>query len=279
MQADPENRPTKDTLATSPGRLRIGAAVVVAVGLLLWYMTAGEPEPVAPQPEPVAVVQAAPSPTPDIPQPAPQPETPAAEPLPAEPPASLETSDEELRQRLDPAEDAQLLQSTLSADNLIERVTAAVDNLSRGIVIYKLLPVAPPKGKFAVTGSEDQLTIDPVSYRRYDDYARQIESMDTRQLVATFHRFRPLLETAYAGLGYEAADFDNALIRALDNIIDTPRLDGPIAVRKSAANYKFVDPELERKTALQKQLLRMGPDNTVRLQTQARALRQALLAQ
>ena len=138
--------------------------------------------------------------------------------------------------------------------------------------------MTPPRGKFSVTRSDDRLTINPASYKRYDDYARTIENLNTGILVETFHRFRPLLEATYAELGYEADDFDNALIRALDNILATPRIDAPIAVRKSEAIHKFLDPDLERRTALQKQLLRMGPDNTARIQSQARALREALLA-
>ena len=39
-----------------------------------------------------------------------------------------------------------------------------------------------------------------------------------------------------------------------------------------------MDPDLEQRTALEKQLLRMGPENVARIQEQARALRTALLA-
>jgi hypothetical protein len=43
--------------------------------------------------------------------------------------------------------------------------------------------------------------------------------------------------------------------------------------------YVFADPALENLPTVQKQLLRMGPDNISRIKQQARALREGLLAQ
>jgi hypothetical protein len=43
--------------------------------------------------------------------------------------------------------------------------------------------------------------------------------------------------------------------------------------------YVYADPALEILPALQKQLLRVGPDNLRRIKQQARVLREGLLAQ
>ena len=194
------------------------------------------------------------------------------------PPSTLETSDEELRERLADVSDSTLLESALVTDNLVERGTALVDSFSRGVLMPKLLPLPAPAGPFAVTETEGVVTIDPASYERYDDHASTIEALDTETLVTTFHRFRPLLEETYASLGYEADDFDNALIRALDRVLDTPEIDAPIPVEKHEAIYRFADPDLEQRPGVQKQLLRMGPENIARIKRQASALREALLA-
>jgi len=42
-------------------------------------------------------------------------------------------------------------------------------------------------------------------------------------------------------------------------------------------NYKFADPSLEALSPLQKQLVRMGPTNTKRVQDKAKEIRGALL--
>jgi hypothetical protein len=41
--------------------------------------------------------------------------------------------------------------------------------------------------------------------------------------------------------------------------------------------YRYADPQLEELVPLQKQLLRMGPENIRRIKLQARALREGLL--
>jgi hypothetical protein len=190
---------------------------------------------------------------------------------------TLAASDDPLREILAPAL-AGPLETALQAENLIERGAAIVDGLSRGVLQYKLLPVMPPEGKFAVRKRGNQAVMDPAGYARYDAYARAIESLDTDILVQSFDRFRPLLEEAYGMLGYAPEQLDNALIRGLDRIIEAPVIETPLQVRKVEAVYKYEDPELERLPEVHKQLLRMGPENTRRIQSQAVALRERLLS-
>ncbi|MDJ0877160.1 MAG: DUF3014 domain-containing protein [Halieaceae bacterium] len=288
MQADPSERISEPGLAGGPPMVPILAGLVVLVVLAVWWFSSGEDEEPAPpepapvvEPEPAALPDPEPEPAPDIPEPTPAPEPePAPAPAPPpEPPLTLETSDAALREQLGPALAVGPLAPVLQADNLVERGAAVLDGLSRGVLQYKLLPVIPPEGKFAVRKRGNQALMDPVGFRRYDSYARAIESLDTALLVAAFNRFRPLLEEAYAMLGYEAEDFDNALIRGLDRVIEAPVIERPIEIRKVEAVYKYEDPNLERLPEVHKQLLRMGPENTRRIQAQARALRSALLSQ
>lgn len=271
------------------GRIIVGLLAIAAIAYGL--LGGGEPEPAPVQPAPPTVVTPAippepiPQPAPDIPAPAPVPTLqPDSEPaqeepvVPSVPPPTLETSDAELRERLAQASSSPLLAAIATTDNLVERGTASIDTLSRGGLLYKLLPIAAPKGKFAVIQSNGQLLLDPANYQRYDGYAQMIESLDTATLAATFHRFRPLLEETYASLGYRAEDFDNTLIRALDRILATPGVEGDIALVKSEAVYKYADPALEQRGELEKQLIRIGPENLARVKTQAQNLRSALLA-
>ena len=291
MRPDPEDRSIQDS--PPPGlpivRIVLGVLAIAAIAYGLWGGGESKPSPAAPEPTlevtPSIAPEPEPPPAPDIPQPAPTvaPESavveePVKPPKPPEPAATLETSDEELRLLMAQASGSPLLADITTTDDLIERGTAAVDTLSRGGMLYKLLPAPPVKGKFAVVQSNGQLQLDPANYPRYDNYAQMIENLDTDILVATFHRFRPLLEETYASLGYRAEDFDNTLIRALDRILATPVVEGPILLVKSEALYKYADPALEQRGDLEKQLIRIGPENLARVQRQAQQLRSALLA-
>jgi hypothetical protein len=175
------------------------------------------------------------------------------------------------------AGESALLANALSEDNLVERGATMVDVLSRGLLVHKAMPVPRPQEKFRAVEAGDELVIDPASYARYDAYARSIAELDVETLVASFHRARPLLEQAYAGLGYAPEKFDNAVIRALDRIIATPEVEDPPVVVPVGGIYKFADPDLEQLAPAQKLLLRMGPDNAERVRAKAAELREALL--
>jgi hypothetical protein len=286
MQADPSERSTATPDTSDLPLVPLTAGVVLVVALAAWYFT-GSPKTEAPVSEPAPPVAAVTAPE-DTPEPelAPAPDIPEVPPTPApepkaaaEPALTLENSDAVVRQDLSAAMAAPLLDAALLQDNLLERGVAIVDGLSRGVVRYKLLPLAPLAGPFPVKQVNGEFRMDPAGYSRYDSYAAAIEAMDIEKLVASFHRYRSLLEEAYGILGYDPQDMDNALIRGLDRIIATPVLQQPPALVKVEAIYKYADPKLEQLSDLQKQLLRAGPGNTARIQSSAQALRSALLRQ
>jgi len=70
---------------------------------------------------------------------------------------------------------------------------------------------------------------------------------------------------------------DNAVVRALDYVLATPELAEPAALKQKEAVYEYADPRLEQLAPLQKQILRMGPENSAVLKQQARKLRNGLL--
>lgn len=287
MRPDPQDRSVEPLRPSRPSMGLILAGLAIA-GALAWFLLFRDPVEPEPPPEPPSTqvtpppITPAPElpPAPDIPEPpaAPEPEPVVEEPeVPPVPPPSLDTSDAELRVRLDEATDSQLVEMAAGQDHLVERLVGSIDSLSRGVREYKILPMPSPPGKFTVAPAGGAILLDPANYRRYDAYAQMVENLDTELLVTTFHRFRPLLEQAYAELGYEADDFDNTVIRMLDHILATPALDGATPVIKDEAIYRYADPELEGRSDLQKQLMRIGPENLARVQRQAANLRRALL--
>jgi hypothetical protein len=259
---------------------------IVAMGYVFWQ-TLKEQEK---QPEPVPVVAepvvAEPPPLPpaeDIPRrPEPVVARPAeAAPAEPEPPAlpPLEESDPIVREQLAAAGLGPELDRLREQQNLIQQGTALIDGFSRGLVLRKLLPIDPPKLPFPVAEEGNQPFMDPAGYSRYNDYAEAIATLDTAALVDDFHTMRPLYEQAYGLLGLNPEDFDNAVIRMLDRILATPEIDTPIALTRKSVMYQYADPQLEALSPMQKQLLRMGPENIRRIKEQAKALRAGLLSQ
>jgi hypothetical protein len=279
MHSDPENRmpPLQGRSKSFWGWIATAAILIVVVYFLNSPQTPTTEVPLAtPPPVQMPTPELELPPAPDIPQ-KPEPAAVAVNEEPPQPPATLETSDQELRQSMSSHSASVLLNTALANENLIERSVSVVDGLSRGVLPIKALPITPPSEKFSVHTIDGKDYMNTESYHRYDSYARTIGELDTQTLTSNFNRFRPLLEQTYAGLGYPAQDFDNALIRVLDRVLATPQLREPIALKKKESVYIYTDTRIEQLTEMQKLLLRMGPDNTALIQAQAKDLREALL--
>lgn len=193
-------------------------------------------------------------------------------------PLTPEQGDALLRQKLAEAGAKPVLKKLLADNQPLEVSAAVIDGLGRGIILRKFLPAATHSERFSVITQDDGYYMNPNGFMRYDSYADAIAALDIGVLVNAFHLLRPAYEQAYGYLGLDPGDFDNAVIRILDLVLSTPEIGEPIALTPKAVVYVYADPGLESLPAVQKQLLRMGPDNIRRIKQQAQALRDGLLA-
>jgi hypothetical protein len=77
-------------------------------------------------------------------------------------------------------------------------------------------------------------------------------------------------------LGYPHQDFQDTLIRAIKELLGTPIVEGDIALKEGVISYYMVDEDLEGLSDAQKHLLRMGPQNTRKIQNKLREMAVAL---
>ena len=282
--------------------LVLALAVMAGLGALWFYWEEGAkpvPPPDEPAPAEVALAAAEPElpPAPDIPRrddPDPAPEPAAAPPVStpggeAEPaPAALPPVDAEpltteegndlVRAQLVLAGPGTGLETLAGNDSPLAVTAALIDGLGRGLILRKIVRLNPPPPGFRVRQSGDLIYMDAANYERYNGFADRVSALDTAGMADTFHTLRPLYEDAYEKLGLDPGDFDNAFIRTLDLVLATPEIAEPIALQAKSLVYAYADPALESLPAVQKQLLRMGPDNIRRIKQQAKALRDELLA-
>lgn len=266
-----------------PVRHALLVLAIIAVGVVLWQtmreQSAEEVVPVTVAVEAVAIQPPPLPPAEDIP-PRPEPIAEQASGAAVEQAAalpSLADSDAMAREQLSAAGVGPELDRLEQQQNLVAQGAALVDSFSRGLVLRKLLPIDPPKQAFSALEEDGKMLMDPAGYARYDGYAEAIATLNTGALVNNFHTMRPLYEEAYGQLGLNPDDFDNAVIRVLDRILATPEIEEPIALTRKSVMYQYADPQLEQLAPIQKQLLRMGPENIRRIKEQARKLRAGLL--
>ena len=65
----------------------------------------------------------------------------------------------------------------------------------------------------------------------------------------------------------------------IDHLLATPEVAGPIRLTQPGVFYQFADPTLEERSAGQKLLIRMGPQNATTIKDKLRELRKAVASQ
>lgn len=165
----------------------------------------------------------------------------------------------------------------LVTDDLIRQMAHAIDVVARGQSPARELTVLRPEGAFRATGSPRSLTVDPAAYRRFDGLAAAVSSLDPKAVADVYRTIQPRLEEAYRALGRSESSVDQAVRAALQVLIDTPAVDEPIRLVPGAgATFAYADPRLQTLAPAQKQLIRMGPDNLVRVTTRLREIKTAI---
>lgn len=264
-----------------------GLLALVVIGLVAFFYPRKVHEPV-PQPVPLPEAsEAVPAPTP-APGVAPMAQEPEPEPEfmtePAgDPPAPLlplDESDAEARTALAAATGETLVTEHLAASDLIRKLVATTDNLSRDGLWIRARVVPPVGGRFQVegeTGGEDEdLYISPANYERYTPLLKLVEAVDVGALADAYRRHYPLLQQAYEELGYPDRQFHNRALEIIEHLLATPQVSGPVALTRPHVLYQFADPALEALSPGQKILVRMGPENAAIARTKLIQLRTAL---
>lgn len=268
----------------SDKKVLISALVVVGLllaGTLYYVFKSSKESPTASQSQPIAIPTQKPAPEP-TPQPSPEPATP-----PTTTPGStasatgdvaegdkasakpsfvlprLDDSDQLIRDGVVSLTRNEGINGWLGANELIRKCVVFIDNAAHGGVARQQVRFLAPSSEFkAKQLSEDEYELDPRSYDRYDKVTQIFTSIDSRRAAEFYELLRPLFNKAYAELGYPDRNFDKVIFEAVGRLLETPVITHPIKLVRPAVMYRFEDPKLESLSAVQKQLIRMGPKNT-----------------
>ena len=254
-------RKQRGAISAAQAALIVVLLLVIAGGVVL--LTGIWP----PEEEPAPTVTAPPPAPPPAPviteleepavEPPPPPPAPVEEPLPR-----LEESDDAVRDAVGDIPLGTAGQQYLVPGNIIERSASLIYLMAQGDVPYKLLPVSRPKAAFPISDDGTQVVTDPAGFKRYDALTQWVQSLDLESLLSSLEWFTPLFREAWSYYGEDPAAFDMAVVMTLDLVIATPEIELSEArlIRKEAV-WIFEDPAIEGLAPIQKQVLRMGPEN------------------
>lgn len=195
---------------------------------------------------------------------------------PSEPLPSLNDSDALVMSRLASMEMGASLLRLLTPTDLVRKFVVFVTNVADGELPTLEYPVRGVNSEFAVRELDTNLyELDPATYRRFTPMVDTLVAIDARQAVSIYRALRPLFQEAYAELGYQGS-FDAVLIRAIDQVVNVTPESGPFQLIKPSVMYLYAETRIEDMSPVYKQLLRLGPENTAKLQAALPAFREQL---
>ena len=276
MTESSSGTPQQPNTTASSRVLLIGAGLIVAIIGVAVFINRPSPADVQPEPAPPVVspppaaIELAPASNeqldaPEVIAPSDPPIKPIENPLPM-----LEESDDPVRDALGDIPMGTIGQQYLIPSNIIERSASLIYLTSKGDVPYKLLPVARPAKPFSISDDGTQVVADASGFARYDSLAQWLESLDLSTILSSLQPFLPLFREAWSYYGEPPEDFDFAVVIALDLIASTPSVDTTEArLIKKEAVWVYEDPSIEGLAPIQKQVLRMGPENAAVVKAKA----------
>ncbi len=266
-----------------------GIAAVIALlalaGTALWWLAGRSPASPTPPAalEPALPPSSAAAAAGDLPGAGP---ASAAAPLPASAAdaAPLADGDEAVTAALVERLGREAVLTLLQTDGFAARIAATVDNLPRGHVAPRLWPLNPSPGRFTVA---DDGRIAEANARRYDAALRLLDLLPPAEAAALYRRLQPQLQAAYGALGYPGQSFHARLLEVVDHLLETPAVSrapqvqllevrGEVPSERPWVRYEYADPALQRLSAGQRLLLRLGPAHQARVLAWLRGLRPLL---
>jgi len=240
----------------------LGAVAIIAIAVLgWWWMSRARPDSAIPAPTgttDVAVSSHRPL-RQDIDLPA------------------LDASDDALRQMIAKLSQHPLLARFMMTPSIARSAVLAVVQIGDGKTPAVPLASFRPGTRLAIIGNEDSGRIDPASYSRWDSATAALVNINTDELAQVYVNVKLVLDQAYRELGHPNGDFDEALVRAINTLDETPQVPGdpmllPRPNRSRATYYEHNDPALRSLLPVQKQLLLVGPENRRKIMAWLRKL-------
>lgn len=179
---------------------------------------------------------------------------------------ALAGSDQRVRNEVANLDGTQTLLAWLVDEELIRHFVAMVDNIANGAIPNKQMILQSPQGALAVTEvGDNEYVLDAANYSRYQPYVALFSKLPPESVIASYQRFYPLLQKAYAELGYPRQSFHHRLQDAVEVVLNAPMPDvgKEYRLQRPSVMYRYQDEALEAGPDVQKLFIRMGPENSI----------------
>ncbi|GJM13132.1 MAG: hypothetical protein DHS20C12_15350 [Pseudohongiella sp.] len=184
---------------------------------------------------------------------------------------SLNNSDGFVFEGLRTLQNGAALIAVLADEQLIRSIVVFVDNISRGEFPQTGLPYKRMGEEMTVRNIDANLFVmEESAHARFDSIIDTFVAVDTDQAMMLYRTLQPLFQQAYAEIGSRDVNFDDTLRSAINAVLRAPSVEGPYQLVKPSVMFLYADANIENLQEMQKQLIRIGPENTQKLKAKLR---------
>jgi hypothetical protein len=151
----------------------------------------------------------------------------------------------------------------LATRGLVRASTLAVVQIGDGRTPDRPLLSLRPSTHAQIAGASGPVS--DANYARWDSVAAALSSVPSADAAQLYVNVKPLVDEAYIELGHAEGNFDDAIVRAIQILRDTPNPASPPTLLKRPGYLEFEDPALRALKPVQKQFLLMGAGNRARI--------------
>jgi hypothetical protein len=179
---------------------------------------------------------------------------------------NLDDSDDFVSKALADIDGGSDLVNLLVSEHIIRKYVILVENLSRGILPMGDWPISGPAQGISVRRLDNEnFLMEDSSYRRFDAILNSLLAVNPVHGVRLYRLLYPLFQQGMDEIGYRGVDFNDVLIKAINNIIEAPLEDGPHLLVQPSVQFLYQDEILESRSDLEKLMIRMGSENAAKL--------------
>ncbi len=161
--------------------------------------------------------------------------------------------------------------------DVIGKYILIINDLSQNQLLYKHRKFLKMPQVMVVEKDSQGLYMEKGSYSRYDRLANAIDAINVQKGLSFYLAFRPLFQQVYDEFAYpEEYRLEDIFLKAAASVIEAPIIKGRISLLRHSVRYKFADKKLEALNDVEKQMIRMGPENTKKIQDKLRQLVEAI---
>jgi len=184
---------------------------------------------------------------------------------------SLNDSDDFVLEGLRALQNGVALIRVLADDQLIRSIVVFVDNISRGEFPQTSLPYKRIGQEMSVRNIDENLFVmEANAHDRFNQLIDTFVAVDTDQALILYRTLQPLFQNAYAEIGSRNVNFDDTLRSAINAVLRSPDVEGPYQLVKPSVMFLYADASIENMEEMQKQLIRIGPENIEKLKAKLR---------